>query len=921
MQIRLRRIEGFLLLAILIGTATGVGCHRGPIVGMPEGKQAPRSAGETVIEDEQGASPHAIPSLQSWFAEGLSREIIVGEGLAETPLPIRSSWTEVARGLRRALREDATSALTIDYPFDGSIFPPEIVPPTVLWHDPVPSADTWLIEFIFADEQRWVGAFVPGDPPPQGEIDPRCVTETNEIYRGTPYQQSAKAWTVNDLLWEYVKRHSIETPVRLRIVGFSRGDPGSPKSQGTITLSTSRDPVGAPIFYRDVPLAPSDTKQGVIKPLSEAFLPLIAWRLRDISKPDSRLLLTGLLTCANCHSFSQDGNTLGMDVDGPAGDKGAYAIVPLARHTVIDQADIISWNSFSGKPPGQKTIGFLSQVSPDGRYVVTTLNESVYVQNFTDYRFLQVFYPTRGILGYYDRTTGEIKALPGADDPRYVHCDPVWTPDGETIIFARAEAKDPYPPGYRPATRANDPAEPPIQYSLYRIPFRKGQGGVPEPIRGASHNGMSNTFPKVSPDGKWIVFVKCRNGQLLRPDSELWIVPVSGGEARRMRCNTPLMNSWHSFSPNGRWLVFSSKVNTPYTQMFLTHIDEDGNDSPPILIPNATAANRAVNLPEFVNRPYEEFLSISVPATEYLALGMRGIKLYEQGRLDEALVQFQRSVEKQPDYLEGHVSIAVILMEKGQWEEATPRLEKALALDPNCWFAHANLGIIRQRQGRKKEALEHFRKAVEIMPTNLNARLNLGRALADEGRFEEALAQFRAAVELAPRHAPGYLELGNVLLELGRVEQARQAYHKALEYDPRMVEARLGVAECLAQEGRYSQAGAVFDEALREAPADPHVQATAALFYATCPDDGIRNGPRAKQLAEAAARTTQSADCGQKISVHEQFEAAFPGGAQLCRCPQGPASGRDRHGHHVGWRSGEHEHRAAFHLGVAAALL
>src|ERR1039458_9649890 len=49
-------------------------------------------------------------------------------------------------------------------------------------------------------------------------------------------------------------------------------------------------------------------------------------------------------------------------------------------------------------------------------------------------------------------------------------------------------------------------------------------------------------------------------------------------------------------SPNGHWLVFSSKGRSPYTQMYLTHIDTDGNDSPPILIENATAANRAVNI-------------------------------------------------------------------------------------------------------------------------------------------------------------------------------------------------------------------------------------------------------------------------------------------------------------------------------------
>ena len=79
------------------------------------------------------------------------------------------------------------------------------------------------------------------------------------------------------------------------------------------------------------------------------------------------------------------------------------------------------------------------------------------------------------------------------------------------------------------------PNEVQIQYDLYRVPFNDGRGGEPEPIAGASANGMSNTFPKVSPDGRWIVFVQCRNGQLMRPDSQLYIVPAQGGQARRMR--------------------------------------------------------------------------------------------------------------------------------------------------------------------------------------------------------------------------------------------------------------------------------------------------------------------------------------------------------------------------------------------------
>jgi len=96
---------------------------------------------------------------------------------------------------------------------------------------------------------------------------------------------------------------------------------------------------------------------------------------------------------------------------------------------------------------------------------------------------------------------------------------------------------------------------------------------------------------QISPDGRWIVFVKARNAQLMRPDSELYIVPAAGGAARKMRCNMSPMNSWHSFSPNGGDGL-SSKRPVALHQMYLTHIDANGNDSPPILVEDSTAANR-----------------------------------------------------------------------------------------------------------------------------------------------------------------------------------------------------------------------------------------------------------------------------------------------------------------------------------------
>jgi tetratricopeptide (TPR) repeat protein len=285
------------------------------------------------------------------------------------------------------------------------------------------------------------------------------------------------------------------------------------------------------------------------------------------------------------------------------------------------------------------------------------LADRLYNSGYQDYAFGQVLFPTRGILAWYSRASGQLQPLPGADDARFVQTNAVWSPDGKYLVFARAEARDPYPPGQKASEYANSPDETQIQYDLYRIPFNGGQGGAAERIEGASQNGMSNNFPKVSPDGKWIVFVECHNGLLMRPDSRLFIVPAAGGVARPLESNLRLMNSWHSFSPNGRWLVFSSKARSPYTQMYLTHLDENGNASPAIPIENATAA---------------EFYRLFDVASE--------------------------------------------LGQKNEYDAAIAKWNEALALSPEDAKAHSNLGVLLAAVGRNGEAMAHYRKAMESEP-------------------------------------------------------------------------------------------------------------------------------------------------------------------------------------------------------------
>jgi len=139
-----------------------------------------------------------------------------------------------------------------------------------------------------------------------------------------------------------------------------------------------------------------------------------------------------------------------------------------------------------------------------------------------------------------------------------------------------------------------------IRFDLYTLPFNHGNGGKPTPLEGASRNGRSNFFPRYSPDGRWIAFNQSDTGLVLQPDSALYLIPSEGGKARRMRCNTGRMNSWHSWSPNSRWLVFASKAITPYTELLLTHVDADGNDSPPVALTRLNREGFAAVLPEVI---------------------------------------------------------------------------------------------------------------------------------------------------------------------------------------------------------------------------------------------------------------------------------------------------------------------------------
>lgn len=737
---------------------------------------------------------------------------------------------------RAKTNEAKAGRITIDYPVEGSIFPPEITPPTFLFHDRS-DATHWRIQISFEGYPSMIREAA-GEHMKMGEIDPEAAP-VNEFSQLTAQQADARTWVPDSDLWAKMKHQSVGSRVSVSITGLSAAS--EPVSFGSVKISVSADKVGAPIFYRDVALMLSPpSEKGVIQPLPPSAIPLIKWKLRNIGESQSRTVMQNLVTCANCHSFSADGKTLAMDLDGPRNDKGLYAIAPVAKNMTIRNQDVIRWSSLLSDRAGEtpepavKRFGFMSQISPDGRYVVTSiappnvehknqneltdfapgLADRLFSMNYNDIRFIQVFYPTRGVLAYYDRKEGRLHYLPGADDPRFVHTSAFWSPDGKYLIFSRATARDPYPNGATQPVRANDPAEPEIQYDLYRIPFNEGRGGSAEPITGASANGMSNNFPKVSPDGRWIVFVQNKNGLLMRPDSKLYIVPFEGGKARLMNCNTALMNSWHSFSPNGHWMAFSSKARSPHTQLMLTHIDADGNDSPPIIVDNTTAANRAVNIPEFVNIPPDGIIKIDPEAAEIYRLFNQAYVDIERRDMPKAVGAMRKALEYDPNDALAHYALATALSGNHQESEAVEEYRRACALKPDVASWQAHLAVSLAATGHLQEAITAWRKALELNPNDAGAEADLGTALFEVGNSVEGYEHLQKSIAMVPDFAEAHSRLGWELSKIGRLDEAIDELRKATDINPRSFEFLVNLGFVLGMKGNIRGSVAAFEKAV-----------------------------------------------------------------------------------------------------------
>ena len=237
-----------------------------------------------------------------------------------------------------------------------------------------------------------------------------------------------------------------------------------------------------------------------------------------------------------------------------------------------------------------------------------------------------------------------------------------------------------------------------------------------------------------------------------------------------------------------------------------------------------------------------------------------GLALADKGRFEEAIEKYRQAIQISPNYSEALSSLGAALVAKGRFEEAIECFRKAIQINPNFSDALFNLGVALAAQGRFEEAIKNYRQAIQINPKFSDALSNLGVALAAQGRFDEAIENYRQAIQINPKNSDALYNLGLALAVKGRSDEAIENYRQAIQVNSNRPETFFQLGMALGQLGRTREAVAQYREALKLNPNLAGALNNLAWVLAASPDDELRNGAEAVRLAERACELTHSGE-------------------------------------------------------------
>jgi hypothetical protein len=217
------------------------------------------------------------------------------------------------------------------------------------------------------------------------------------------------------------------------------------------------------------------------------------------------------------------------------------------------------------------------------------------------------------VLAYYIIGSKTVKTAPQISRKDLLETWPAWSADGKYLYYCTA-----------PLTWMGQKKVPPagydkVKYDLVRISYdiNSDKWGEVETVLSAQDTERSIAMPKISPDGRWLMFCMCDYGCFppWQQSSDLYIMDLKAAketskyEYRRLDLNSDKSEGWHSWSSNSRWILFSSKRdNGLFTRIYISYVDESGKTYKPIVVPKKDPAFYdkcldALTNAEFVNGP------------------------------------------------------------------------------------------------------------------------------------------------------------------------------------------------------------------------------------------------------------------------------------------------------------------------------
>lgn len=224
--------------------------------------------------------------------------------------------------------------------------------------------------------------------------------------------------------------------------------------------------------------------------------------------------------------------------------------------------------------------------------------------------------------------------------------------------------------------------------------------------------------------------------------------------------------------------------------------------------------------------------AVAVTKNNYLAHNNLGFYLSKQGRIPEAIAQYEASVRIKPDYEDALNNLGHALVGQGRNAEAVPFYEAALRVRPCHVEVNNNYGNALANLGRLEEAIRHYEIALREKPDHADTHNNLGIALAMQGRLEDALHHLREAVRLRPNHAGSHSNLGNALAVLGQFEEAARQYRLALRLKPDDAQAHNNLGNVFAEQGKLDEAAEHYLRALALNANNPEANFNLAMVRA-----------------------------------------------------------------------------------------